>query len=201
MQTRRTDTVSRILAAAEALFLERNYADVTVAQVAERADLTKGAVYHHFSSKEALYREMLQRDLAAKQALYRTRAVDVEGTCRERLRHLTAAFLTLPENKQRLITLVRRDINIFPEPIRSELVRAYQQALPELVEAVIRDGIRDGEIIPGDPRLLAWQFVAFVEVLLTPYAGERFASDEDRVNYVLGLFLDGCGRDRAVDPT
>ena len=44
--------------------------------------------------------------------------------------------------------------------------------------------------------LLAWQFVALVEVLLTPYAEQRFTLDEDKVNYVVRIFLDGCSRQR-----
>ena len=190
--------MARILAAAEDLFLERNYADVTVAQVAEAAQLTKGAVYHHFSSKEQLYLAMLHNDLAEKRRVYR-QGVDLEGTTAERLRRLTGAFLALPKKKRKLISLVRRDVNIFTDPIRSELVRAYQAALPDLVEQIIRDGVREGELIPCDPRLLAWHFVALVEILLTPYADRCLVRDEDKLNHVLSLFLDGCSRERQGD--
>jgi AcrR family transcriptional regulator len=193
------ETVTRILSSAEELFLERNYADVTVSQVAEAAGLTKGAVYHYFPSKEKLYLAMLHNDLAQKSRLYRQQALEIGGSCAERLRHLTRAFLSLPETKRRLIGLVRRDVNIFPPQLRDELVRAYQQALPDLVEEIIRDGVRDGELMPCDPRLLAWQFVALVEVVLTPYAKQRFACDDDKLNYVLSMFLNGCARERNGD--
>jgi AcrR family transcriptional regulator len=193
------ETVTRILSSAEELFLERNYADVTVSQVAEAAGLTKGAVYHYFPSKEKLYLAMLHNDLAQKSRLYRQQALEIDGSCAERLRHLTRAFLSLPETKRRLIGLVRRDVNIFPPQLRDELVRAYQQALPDLVEEIIRDGVRDGELMPCDPRLLAWQFVALVEVVLTPYAKQRFACDDDKLNYVLSMFLNGCARERNGD--
>ena len=53
-------TVSGILAAAEALFLVKNYADVSMEDIAEAAGVTKGALYHHFASKEALYVAMMQ---------------------------------------------------------------------------------------------------------------------------------------------
>jgi AcrR family transcriptional regulator len=192
---RSIETMGRILSAAEELFLDRNYADVTVAGVAEAAQLTKGAVYHHYSSKQQLYLAMLHRDLAEKRRLHR-QGVDLDGTCAERLRHLTHVFLSLPKNKRNLITLVRRDVNIFSGQTRDDLVQAYQQALPDLVEQILRDGIRDGELIPGDPRLLAWHFVALVEVLLTPYSDRCFARDEDKLNYVMSLFLDGCSRER-----
>jgi len=192
----RNETVQRILDAAEVLFLEHHYADVSVSQVAEAAALTKGAVYHYFPSKEQLYLAMLHRDLASKRELYRSVAVAVSDSAAERLRRLTAAFLGLPENKRRLMGLVRRDVNVFPPPLRDELVRAYQDALPNQIELIVRDGVRAGELVPGDARLLAWQYVALVEVLLTPYATQRFASGEDEVDYVLSIFLYGCARNR-----
>ena len=41
--------------------------------------------------------------------------------------------------------LVRRDVNIFEEPTRTELVRAYQRALPEQVERPQRQQSQRGE--------------------------------------------------------
>ncbi len=189
----KSQTVANILAASEDLFLSRSYADVTVDQVAEAANVTKGAVYHHFDSKEHLYLAMLHGDLAEKRHLHQ-QAVDMPGTCEERLRRLTEDFLALPENKRNLIALVRRDVNVFASDVRDKLVLAYQQALPALVERIVRDGIRDRELVPSDPRLLAWHFVALVEVVLTPYAEKRFGCDEDKLNHVLSLFLGGCSR-------
>ena len=194
----KSPTVAKILAASEGLFFDRAYADVTVDQVAEAAALTKGAVYHHFSSKEQLYLAMLHRDLEEKRQIHQ-RAVDLEGTCEQRLRRLTQDFLMLPKHKRNLIGLVRRDVNVFDAATRDKLVMAYQQALPDLIERILRDGIRDREVIPSDPRILAWQFVALFEVMLTPYADQRFACDEDKLNHVMSLFFGGCSRE-SPDP-
>jgi len=101
-------TVANILAAAQSLFLEKNYADVTVTEIAEKAEVTKGALYHHFPSKEDLYLTMLHADLAHKRQLLRA-AVEMQGSCRARLRRLTEIFLELPPEKRDLIKLVRRD--------------------------------------------------------------------------------------------
>ncbi|HXW88471.1 MAG TPA: TetR family transcriptional regulator [Streptosporangiaceae bacterium] len=47
-------TRQRILGAAQRLFRERGYAATSLEQIAEAADVTKGAIYGHFSSKEDL---------------------------------------------------------------------------------------------------------------------------------------------------
>lgn len=48
-----------VLAAARAEFAERGYADAKVDRIAERAELTRGAVYSNFPSKRALYLAVL----------------------------------------------------------------------------------------------------------------------------------------------
>lgn len=164
-----------------------------MAEIAAAARLTKGAIYHHFASKEELYLGLLRRDLGEKEQLFEV-AATAAGSCRERLARLTRTFFELPVEKRRLIRLVRRDINIFKDPVRDSVVRAYQSALPDQVERIIRDGIDAGELAPGDPRLLAWHFVAMVEVVLSKYAGVRLPDHDAKLAYILDLFLGGAAR-------
>ncbi len=171
--------------------MERNYADVTMDQICAATDVTKGALYHHFSGKEDLYLAMLHQDLAAKRELF-AQAVALEGSCKQRLHKLTDDFLSLPSVNRGLITLVRRDINIFPQEVRAELVRLYQSALPEQVQAILEDGMAAGEIVRTDSRLLSWEFVALVEVTLSPYAEQVLPTVESKLNHVLDVFFQGA---------
>jgi TetR/AcrR family transcriptional regulator len=185
-------TIANILGSAEALFLKKNYADVTMEDIAEAAGVTKGAVYHHFTNKESLYVAMLHAALEEKQTLFQT-AVASPGTCQERLRRFTQFFLDLPREQRDVMKLVRRDINIFKDPVRNQLVRAYQSALPEQIESILHDGVREGELARADVRLLSWMYVAIVEVLLTPYAEGVFDDRNAMLDFVIRLFFDGAG--------
>lgn len=49
------ETRSAILAAGMRVFAERGYAAATLAEIGARAEVTRGAVYHHFSDKAALF--------------------------------------------------------------------------------------------------------------------------------------------------
>lgn len=55
------DTRRRIIQAARLVFSERGYDGATFQAIAARADLTRPAINHYFSSKRALYREALER--------------------------------------------------------------------------------------------------------------------------------------------
>lgn len=59
IRTRRT-----IVEAAGAVFDEHGYAASTIAMVLARADVTKGALYFHFSSKESLAQAVLDEQLS-----------------------------------------------------------------------------------------------------------------------------------------
>lgn len=192
MSAKSEATIARILDAAEALFVANSFVSVSMQDIADQIDVSKGALYHHFESKEALFVAMMLRDLSAKQALFARRAAS-EGDAQTRLRDLTRDFFELPLTRRRLIQLVRRDINHFNGDNRASIIRAYQAALPDQIERIIEDGIAAGEIASGNSRLLAWSFVALVEVVLTQYAESVFHEKDRMLNHVLGLFFSGTG--------
>jgi AcrR family transcriptional regulator len=57
------ETRDRILATAEALFMERGYAGTSLRMITAKARVNLAAVNYHFGSKEALIREVFERRL------------------------------------------------------------------------------------------------------------------------------------------
>jgi AcrR family transcriptional regulator len=62
---RREATREAIVAAAARLFGGVGFAATTIDEIARSAGVAKGAVYHHFLSKEAVFEEVLRRTSAA----------------------------------------------------------------------------------------------------------------------------------------
>jgi AcrR family transcriptional regulator len=63
---RRAATTGALLDTARRLFGERGYADVSIEEIAREAGVTRGALYHHFKSKEDLFAslfEAIEREL------------------------------------------------------------------------------------------------------------------------------------------
>jgi AcrR family transcriptional regulator len=59
-ETSKAMTRERILGEAQRLFRERGYAATSLEQIAEAAEVTKGAIYGHFSSKEDLLLSVIE---------------------------------------------------------------------------------------------------------------------------------------------
>jgi TetR/AcrR family transcriptional regulator len=58
-------TRERILEAAQALFVEKGFAAVSMREVAARSGVTKSLIHHHFGSKEALWELVKEQAFAA----------------------------------------------------------------------------------------------------------------------------------------
>lgn len=79
MAERTAETRGALIAAARALFAERGYAAVGTEEIVRTARMTRGALYHHFASKEDLFRavyEDVERETVEKVAAVAMSASD-----------------------------------------------------------------------------------------------------------------------------
>ena len=84
-------TRQRLLAEAQRLFRERGYAATSLEQIAVAAEVTKGAIYGHFASKEDLMLSALE---AAPAPDYSATLYDASRPLRERLADFSRAVAT-----------------------------------------------------------------------------------------------------------
>src|SRR3954470_23366273 len=62
-QRERSDaTTGELIAAARELFARQGYAATSLDEIAAAANVTKGAVYHHFAGKRDIFRAVYERE-------------------------------------------------------------------------------------------------------------------------------------------
>ena len=87
-------TERRILAAAKKLFAEKGYDKTSIQDIIDKlGDLSRGAIYHHFKSKEAILERLNTDDWHASQALCDEIAKRDDMNAMEKLRSLFANSL------------------------------------------------------------------------------------------------------------
>lgn len=167
-------TVEKIIEVSLRLFLERGYDHTTVQDIVDRlGGLTKGAVYHHFKSKEdileAVLDSLFQPKLSQLDALMRNKQLNG----REKLRRMIADSFADPAQDQ-LFTIaptMRANARFLGAQIMQlqEVSRAY-------VEPVIREGMADGSIQTDQPAELAEMFLLIANLWLNPLIFEMDAA-------------------------
>jgi AcrR family transcriptional regulator len=175
-----------VLAAARSLFGRKGYAETSVDQIADAARVTKGAVYHHFASKKALFRSVYTEVDAEAIA----RAVRVGDSREPPLDQLVAkvnAYLDAAlDDEIRRITLIDAPaLGIEPE------ASPDLQAASAGVRSFIATSIAHGQIADLDPDVLTHLIggLAWLGGMLVARA-----SDPDVTRAALGKALDAMLR-------
>lgn len=143
-----------LLDAALALFVEKGYAHTSVAEIARRAGLSKGAVYLYFPSKQAILEALVKRAVAPAGA----RAVEAAALGVDDFRSALHAVFAIIGN-------ALNDPNVFAIPkivireavVAPEIAEMYRHAVFDTVVPaairVIEQGVASGQIRPVDPEM------------------------------------------------
>ena len=99
-------TRAALVDVARTLFAERGFAAVPIEEIVQGARVTRGALYHHFDDKEALFREVLEAIEGEIAERMRARA-KAETHVWEQLRAACSAYLDacLERDVQRIVVL------------------------------------------------------------------------------------------------
>lgn len=144
-QARAELTRRRIIDAAVDAFGEVGYMGAMLGDVVDRADITKGALYHHFESKEALawtiIEEGTERGLAAFRRMCESAAPAVENM----VRGVLAAGELADRDKMVAVTgKLLRSVGEF-DPAASHVYKRWLEAIVSQVSRVRAEGdLRDG---------------------------------------------------------
>ncbi|MGA5900511.1 TetR/AcrR family transcriptional regulator [Streptomyces venetus] len=188
-ERKKRETRQRISDIATGLFLERGFMTVTIADVAEAADVSVNTVYNYFPAKEDLFFDRSQGVVDRLSRWVRGRDAG-ESAARAVLRELRAEteavspHMGLIEGYDRFMRCIEE-----APPLRSRLW-SMQQELQDNLEATLREetGANVGDRLPG---LIAGQ-ICWVHGTLFVAIGREMVKgrNPDEVSREMLVFLD-----------
>ena len=185
-----------ILAVAKVLFSDKGYHGVSVDEISRRLGVSPAILYRHFSSKEALYEEVLNQ-IACKRESYVEAVVQSDGSFSEVLRMIT----------RRYVESVSRD----PDYLRMELQSALEgsdatrqffenrwRPFTDYIEVTIRELQPLGAVQQTDGRIAALMFQGMLREALYAkciFRTPRYQELElnELTDYLVTLFFRAIG--------
>ena len=153
------DTKERVLNAALEVFAERGYHAATVEEIAERAGMTKGAVYYWFRDKEDLATD-LQAELWMQIAGQAQRVLDPDANAIDNLKLAFRGYLLSLDDSAQARFFLR---DCWAVASLDAANREQMEMGVGLVQQLVAEGIRRGDIIEVDAE-------TFTRVLLGAFA-------------------------------
>jgi len=186
-------TPEAIVRAAADLFMTYGYRSVTIDMVAEKAGLTKAAVYYHFRDKAALV--VAASHHVFDQARRGTELILARpAPLRARLTAIAEVVLALPHPFTAYDTLVHEaSFELSDEALRE--IRTAEQTVATIVEQAIIDAAAAGDLVTSHPVLVAHAFIALLRVgqTRTVDGRPRFPDIAATARVLVDTLWDGVG--------
>lgn len=183
-------TVERILDVSQRLFLEKGYENTTIQDIVdELGGLTKGAVYHHFKSKEEIMDAVGDRMFFSNNPFEAVRGrTDLNG-----LQKLREAVRLNQSDKER-VRLTAQSIPIAKSPrLLQEMIISNRKVLTPYFLELIEEGNRDGSMHTAYPWEIAELLPLLTSLWLLPSVYPASREQMKRKFLFLGEMLEKMG--------
>lgn len=161
------ETVNLILDVSIKLFLSKGYDNTSIQDIINNlGGLSKGAIYHHFKSKEsiliAVY-DRLSEELESQVAALRD---DQTLTGLQKLKKIFMSSLDNLHHRE----LISSAPNLLDNPrlLAIQMKSSIENVVPNYIEPVILEGVKDGSIKTDYPKELAQVLILLSNIWMNP---------------------------------
>ena len=187
-------TVNLILDVAFRLFMEKGYEHTSIQDIIDNlGGLSKGAIYHHFKSKEDILFPVTDRMTAESNqmlAVIRDRT-DLNG--KEKLKTIFKASINRPVQDD--IFTVAPDFHNNAKLLFSLLHDTIDNVAPNYILPIIQQGISDGSIETNYPEQLAELILLAANIWMNPMIFNSSVEESYRKFMVFNQMMQSFGLD------
>lgn len=188
------ETVNLILSVAFRLFMEKGYEHTSIQDIIDNlGGLSKGAIYHHFKSKEDILFAVTDRMTAESNqmlAVIRDRT-DLNG--KEKLKTIFKASINRPVQDD--IFTVAPDFHNNAKLLFSLLHDTIDNVAPNYILPIIQQGISDGSIETNYPEQLAELILLAANIWMNPMIFNSSVEESYRKFMVFNQMMQSFGLD------
>ena len=161
------ETVQLILDVAFRLFMEKGYEHTSIQDIINQlGGLSKGAIYHHFKSKEDILVAVTERMTAESNRMLAAIRDRTDLSGKEKFKTIFWESISRPVQND--IFTVAPDFHNNPKLLFSLLHDTIEEVAPNYILPIIEQGISDGSIKTDYPKQLAELILLAANVWMNP---------------------------------
>ena len=161
------ETVNLILDTAFSLFMEKGYEHTSIQDLLNNlGGLSKGAIYHHFKSKEEILETVTNRMTEESNKILAKIRDRKDLTGKEKLKMIFTESLNRPVQEE--IFAAAPNISKSPTLLFSMFRDTVDGVSPNYILPIIREGVADGTIRTDCPEELAELIILLANIWMNP---------------------------------
>lgn len=171
-------TVERILEVSTRLFFQNGYENTSVQDILnELGDLTKGAIYHHFKSKEDIFDAVVSKLGQGNNTFLNSVKQDTKLNGNAKLKKLVSLCISSSTTKD----VIEISPNLLDNPkfLSTQLKEVRDVVTPQYIAPIIEEGVADGSICCDKPYELAEAITLLINVWINPLI---LGSDKSKIS-------------------
>ena len=188
------ETVSRILDVSFRLFMEKGYEHTSIQNIIDNlGGLSKGAIYHHFKSKEDILVAVTDRITGESNRML-TRIRDSQGlNGKDKLK--TIFKESIMRSVQNELFTVAPDSHNNPKLLFSLIHDTMEEVAPRYIQPIIEEGIADGSIRTEYPKQFAELVILVANIWMNPMIFDDSEEDAYHKFMLFDQMMKGFGLD------
>ncbi|SEG60172.1 TetR/AcrR family transcriptional regulator [Paenibacillus sp. UNC499MF] len=161
------ETINQILTVALNLFIQKGYEQTSIQDIInELGGLTKGAIYHHFKSKEEILQAVTDHMYKGVDEMLSGVRDDKELNGLEKLRKISRFSLDNPAQNE--MASAAPNLLRNPKLLAAQIENIFEKGVPLYIQPIIEQGMRDGSIRTDYPTELSEALMILTNLWLNP---------------------------------
>ena len=145
-------TKRKIFETSMKLFAEKGYDATSIEEITATVGVAKGTLYYHFSSKEEIFNFLVEEGVKLLKNSIAIKTDKLENSI-DKIRAIVLIQIKILVKYESFMTIILRQI--WGNDSRSQMCRSYVFEYIQMIEEIVREGIKKGEIVDGDPNVIA----------------------------------------------
>lgn len=186
------ETLNLIVNEALKLFTEKGYDSTSIQDIINNlGGLSKGAIYHHFKSKEEIF-EAVCKKIGESNTVYFKNIRDNEAlNGYQKLKSMVQSAYLNPNNDA--VLAMSTKFGNDPKSLLALITDIFELVVPMYIQPVINEGVSDGSIQTEYPKELAEIIIVLINVWMNPIIAKTTPEEMRQKLQFLNLLLQGIG--------